>query len=165
MLRLVVSTVVFTVALACSSGCKDQAASASPATPPANDAPRPKIDLGELPPAPTGEITGRLELDPSLTAKVSAGDIIYIMARNPATGVAVAVVRVEAPARFPLEFTLSGGHTMTPGSGLFGKVRLSARVDKDGDPTSKNAGDVVGERAELVDVPATGVVLKLDKVL
>jgi hypothetical protein len=97
--------------------------------------------------------------------KVKPGDSIYVIARNGATGAAIAVVRLTVPAQWPLPFTLSGSHTMQPGSGLFGKVKVEARVDKDGDAMTKNPGDVVGEVAGLVEVPKSDVVLSLDKVL
>ncbi len=165
--RLFVCSSLFLVPVALAASCRDQSAPASSSLSVTKAEPgKPKIDIGELPPPPTGEIKGKLELDSSLASKVAAGDIIYIIARNPATGSAVAVTRTVAPAKFPADFVLSGGHAMSPGQGgLFGKVRLTARVDKDGDPTSKNPGDVVGELTELVEVPAQGVVLKLDKQL
>ena len=72
---------------------------------------------------------------------------------------------MDAPATFPLNFTLTGGDVMHQQTALAGKVKLEARVDKDRDAMTKNPGDVFGETTELVAVPATGVTLVLDRLL
>ena len=119
----------------------------------------------ELPPMPSGEIAGRIEASAKVAAKIKAGDSIFLMARNGATNGIIAVAKLAAPEKFPLEFKLTGANVMLPGGSLAGKVKLMARVDKDGDAISKNPGDVVGEVKELVQVPADKVVLTLDQVL
>jgi len=119
----------------------------------------------QIPPLPNGEIEGQLELAPGLEDKVKAGDPIFLIARNAATGSTIAVARLEAPATFPLAFRLTGKNVMMAGRSLAGKVRVLARVDKDGAALSKNPGDVVGEVKGLVQVPAKNVVLQLDTVL
>jgi cytochrome c-type biogenesis protein CcmH len=151
----------FVLVLLLPAGChKEQVPS-----PPPPGAAKPAIDVSSLPAPPAGEITGTIEVASAVADKVKPGDTIYVIARNAATNAAVAVVKLTAPDRFPIAFTLSGSHTMTPGSGLYGKVKLQARVDKDGDAMTKNPGDVVGEVPDLVEVPKSGVVLTLDKVL
>lgn len=130
--------------------------------PPAQEQAAPSM---KLPPLPSGTIEGRLELAPALAEKVAAGDIIYLMARNAGTGGIVAVQKLAAPATFPLEFKLSGENVMMPGMSLAGQIKLSARVDKDGDAMSKLPGDVTGEVGEPVAVPAKDVVITLGTVL
>ncbi len=119
----------------------------------------------EVPQAPSGSIKGRLEVAPELAGKVSAGDAIYLVARNPVTGSIIAVRRLAAPAKFPMDFELSGQDTMHEQGSLSGKIHLEARVDKDGDAMTKNPGDLVGEVRDPVSVPAEGVVLVFSKVL
>ncbi len=156
-------TLVIAIVLTSFAACKKE--SPAPATPPATGAAQQGLDLGSLPPPPEGAVSGVIQLAPSVAANVKPGDAIYVIARNAATGTAVAVVRLVAPEKWPLPFTLSGSHTMQPGSGLFGKVKLEARVDKDGDAMTKNPGDVVGQVPDLVAVPSSNVTLTLDKVL
>jgi hypothetical protein len=145
------------------TGCKKEPAAV--AAPSAAGEAKPVVDLGEIPPPAGGDISGEIQVAPAVADKVKAGDTIFIIARNAATGTAVAVARVIAPDKFPVPFTLTGSHNMQGGSGLFGKVKLQARVDKDGDAMTKNPGDVIGEVPNLVQVPATGVVLTLDRLM
>lgn len=152
-MRRLTLTLAWTALCACNQG---------PQTP---EAPAPSQSTLSLPPLPSGTIEGRLELAPNVAANVAAGDIIYLMARNAATGGIVAVQKLTAPATFPVEFKLTGENVMMPGMSLAGQVKLSARVDKDGDAMSKTPGDVTGEVSDVVAVPATGVVLTLTTVL
>jgi len=87
------------------------------------------------------------------------------MARNAATGSLVAVVKVQLTGSFPVPFKLTGGDVMHSQTSLAGKVKVEARVDKDNDAMTKNPGDVVGEAKELVSIPASNVVITLDRAL
>jgi len=122
-------------------------------------------DALALPDLPSGHVAGTLELPEELRDKVSAGDVIFVMARHPVNGSIVAVRKMEAPEKFPLEFRLEQEHVMMHGRSLAGQVLLSARVDKDGDAMSRGPGDVLAELAEPVTVPAEGVRLELNKVM
>ncbi|MEE8410408.1 MAG: hypothetical protein V3T05_12435 [Myxococcota bacterium] len=148
-------------------GCEAQPPPTLPAGPggglPPNHPTPPGGNL--LPAAPSGSIVGTIEVTDALKGKVAAGDVIFVVARNAATGSIIAVTRVVAPAAFPADFELGGSDVMHTQTSLTGKVRLEARVDKDGDAMTKNPGDVVGAVADLVTVPATGVVLTLDETL
>jgi hypothetical protein len=117
-----------------------------------------------LPDLPSGDISGTLQVSPEMADKVATGDVVFVMARNSVTGSLLAVTRVQVDA-LPASFTLTGGTAMHGGSALAGKVRVEARVDKDGDAMTKEPGDVVGEVDGLVAVPADGVVLTLTKTL
>jgi hypothetical protein len=155
----------FVLILPLLTACKKEEAPAATPPPPPAAASKPAMDLGSIPPPPEGSLSGTIQVAPAVAASVKAGDTIYVIARNAATNAAIAVVRLVAPEKWPLEFALSGSHSMQPGTGLFGKVKLEARVDKDGDAMTKKPGDVVGQVKELVEVPAKGVVLTLDTVL
>ena len=159
-------------------GCKDQGLNpadvAAPATPPPQAA-APGSNNGlpaGHPPitadgagATGGTIEGRLELGPNATAHVKTGDTVFVIARNGTTNAMVAVVKLQAPDKFPLAFKLAPQNVMMAGGSLSGPIKLSARVDKDGDAISKQPGDVVGEVAQAVQVPAKDVVLTLNQVL
>lgn len=122
-------------------------------------------DEPTLPTAPSGTIDGRIELAAAVQDKAEAGDAIYVVARNAATGTIVAAARVVAPAQFPVSFSLSGSDVMHTQTSLAGKVKLEVRLDKDGDAMTKNPGDLIGETDGLVTVPAKDVVVTLDRVL
>jgi len=165
MKRIIVLAALLPLFVACKKDEPAPAASAPATSAPAAATQQPGLNLGNLPPPPEGAISGVINVAPSVASKVKPGASIYVIARNGATNAAVAVIRLTVPDKWPLPFTLSGSHTMQPGSGLFGKVKVEARVDMDGDAMTKNPGDVVGEIPELVEVPKSNVVLTLDKVL
>ena len=114
-----------------------------------------------LPALPSGDIVGSVGLADNLKDEVASGDTIFLMARNAATGSLIAVTKLEATATFPLPFKLTSENVMHANTSLAGKVRLEARLDKDGDAMTKKPGDLVGEVPDLVQVPATDVVLTL----
>ncbi|MBI5507453.1 MAG: hypothetical protein HY903_01750 [Deltaproteobacteria bacterium] len=163
------AVIVITLGLLSVFGCKDQAAptpgpaaAGSPTTVPAG---HPATGIGDLPALPSGEISGALQIADNLKDKVAAGDTVFIMAKNAATGSLVAVTKIQIGDKFPLAFRLSGGDVMHAQTSLAGKVKIEARVDKDKDAMTKNPGDVYGETKELVAIPATGVELTLDRLL
>ena len=119
----------------------------------------------ETTPTSSGTIEGRLEVAPEVAQNIKAGDTIFLIARDAQTNAMVAVTKLVAPPQFPLPFVLSGQNAMMGNTPFQGSVKLSARVDKDGDATSKNPGDVVGEIGTATVIPATGVVLTLNKLL
>lgn len=158
-MRLLALLSVFSLAAV---GCTDDA----PTTPPPTTTGMPvgHPPMNALPDLPSGNISGKVLASEAMADKVAAGDVIYVMARNAATGTLLAVTRVEV-GELPVSFTLSGGGAMHGGASLAGKVRVEARVDKDGDAMTKNPGDVVGEVNGLVNVPSEDVVLTLTKTL
>jgi hypothetical protein len=160
-----VLSLLFTLALA---GCKDAAPPTTDAgMPPGMGMPvgHPDTGIGNLPTSPSGEITGELRVADGVKDKVATGDTVFVMARNAATGSLIAVVKVQVAAGFPVPFKLTGGDIMHSQTSLAGKVKIEARVDKDNDAMTKNPGDVVGETKELVSIPASGVVVTLEKTL
>ena len=127
--------------------------------------PNPHLAMNKLPPLPSGEIVGQLELSEDLKDSVQPGDPIFLIARSAATGSTLAVARLEVPKQFPLAFRLSGENVMMAGRSLAGKVKVLARIDKDGEALSKKPGDITGEVEGIIEVPAKGVVLVLNKML
>ena len=118
-------------------------------------------------------ILGSLQLPAEHKDKVKAGDTIFIVVRrfsnDPAAptnapGNILAVKKIDAAATFPQPFAIDNRDAMMAGTALTGKVVVSVRVDKDGNATTKNPGDVTGV-STVLEPPAKQVIIKLDKVL
>jgi cytochrome c-type biogenesis protein CcmH len=115
--------------------------------------------LGEIPPAsgpakpaqpaaasPGQTISGTITIDPKLKSNVDANAALFIIAR-PATGQGgppLAVKKIDKPT-FPLNYSLNQENVMIQGSPFAGKINITVRLDKDGNPTSRGAGDMTGE--------------------
>ena len=116
-------------------------------------------------PEPTAILRGSLNLADSVKAKVPAGGTIFLIARallpGGGPGPVLAAKRLTVGA-WPQPFELSASDVMISGMSLSGKVVLGARVDQDGDAMTKQPGDVEGISTP-VEVPASGVVVLLDK--
>jgi hypothetical protein len=70
---------------------------------------------------------------------------LFIIARQAAgSGPPLAVKKIQRP-RFPLSYSLSAENMMIQGGSFTGKMNISARLDKDGDPMTREAGNVFGE--------------------
>jgi hypothetical protein len=88
---------------------------------------------------PQARLAGRLRL--AKDAKVPAGAQLFVAARPVAGGPPLAVLRIPAPP-FPYEFQLTDANRMMEGTEFKGAVLLSIRVDQDGDPLSREPGDL-----------------------
>ena len=112
-------------------------------------------------------IAGTLAVPATNKDKVKAGDTIFLVVRRAedsgAPGPILAVKRLDAKS-FPQPFVVDGRDAMMAGTALSGKVQVTARIDKDGNATTKNPGDLVGTSPVLTP-PAKQVVINLDKVL
>lgn len=109
-------------------------------------------------------ITGTVRLSDALSAPVPDGAVLFIIARRGAAGPPLAVKRVQAP-RFPLEFTLGPEDRMIQAVPFAGPLQVTARVDADGNATSRTPGDLQGAAAAGVEPGATGVDVVIDSVL
>ena len=87
------------------------------------------------------------------------GGVLFIIARPEAGGPPLAVRRLPG-GPFPMPFELGPGDAMIPGRPLTGEVVLTARLDADGDPLSKQQGDLTAE-AGTVSVGSSGIDLVL----
>ncbi len=100
----------------------------------------------ETPKAPAGPgIGGTVRLDPRHAAQAGGKAILYIVARPAGAGGGppLAVKRIAAPA-FPVSFSLGPGDVMMPGMAFDGPLDLSARLDRDGDPLTREPGEPAG---------------------
>jgi hypothetical protein len=88
---------------------------------------------------------------------VPSDAILFVIAREAgfATGPPIAVKRVAA-VNFPITVTLSEKDSMS-GESLPGLIRIDARVDRDGDPMSKDPKDPVASEDNVR--PGAGQVL------
>jgi hypothetical protein len=106
-------------------------------------------------------ITGTVELAPEFAGRTPANAVLFIIARHGA-GPPLAVKRVADP-RFPVEFSIGPEDRMIQSMPFTGPIELTARIDGDGNATSRSPGDVMGTaRAGPVEPGAAGVAILLD---
>lgn len=97
--------------------------------------------------APGETLRGTIRLADGEAA--APGSVLFVIARNAAQGPPLAVRRLPA-GPFPLEFVLGPADVMIPGRPFAGPISLTARLDVDGDPLSRDAADLVaGPLADL----------------
>jgi len=113
----------------------------------------------------SAQISGTISLDPKLKGSIDPNAALFIIAR-PASGAAgppLAVKKIDKPS-FPLSFTLGQENVMMQGTPFAGKINLTVRVDKDGNPTTRGAGDMTGEyNKNPVDVGTKNVDIIIDQ--
>jgi hypothetical protein len=109
-------------------------------------------------------ISGTIELDSGFYADRPANGMLFIIARSRPAGPPLAVLRVPNPS-FPHTFELGQAQVMIPTLQFEGEIKLSARLDSDGNAMTKLPGDLVGAVAAPLVPGASGVVLVLDQKL
>jgi cytochrome c-type biogenesis protein CcmH len=111
-------------------------------------------------------IEGSVALAAGLEARVPPGATLFLIARHgdSDSGPPLAVKRITAP-RFPLEFSLGSEDRMLESLPFEGPLRLSARLDADGNATTRSPGDLQGAVAGTLEPGARGVRVVLDEVL
>jgi hypothetical protein len=116
-----------------------------------------------VPPPPAaadaaGGLAGVIELPAGIASRVGPNAIVFVTVRESGAegGPPAAVKRLPASS-FPLRFAIGPGDSMM-GQPLPRRARLEARVDSDGDPLTRAAGD---PSARLDDVPAGSSGLRL----
>jgi cytochrome c-type biogenesis protein CcmH len=90
-------------------------------------------------PRPAGaSIRGRVVVAPGHEGAAPADGVLFIIARPGAVqaGPPLAVVRIAAP-RFPLDYEIGAGDIMMQGMRFEGELELSARLDTDGNATTR----------------------------
>ena len=106
-------------------------------------------------------ITGTVALAPELAGRTPADAVLFIIARRGA-GPPLAVKRVAQP-KFPLDYSIGPDDRMIESMPFAGPIELTARIDGDGNATSRSPGDVMGTaRTGPVEPGATGVAILLD---
>jgi hypothetical protein len=119
---------------------------------------------GAPPPGGSAPIEGTITLAPTLASQPPAGAVLFLIARTASAGPPLAVKRIPNP-QFPLEFSIGPDDRMIQTRPFAGDIRLSARLDGDGNATSRSPGDLQGEAGATHAPGATGVELVIDTVL
>ena len=125
---------------------------------------------GSQPVGVNGSVSGTIELSGGYASKIKAGSTLFIIVRRDAgegkKGMLLAAVDPVSGAKmFPLKYTVTKADIMMRGTVLVGVVRVSARIDQDGDAISKQPGDIVGASSKAHKVGDTGINFGLDKIL
>lgn len=95
---------------------------------------------------PSGaRIEGTVELEAGQIPDTEARAVLYIVARPAGTqgGPPLAVRRIVDPV-FPVSFSLGSGDVMIQGTAFEGPLNLTARLDRDGDPLTREPGEPAG---------------------
>lgn len=117
-------------------------------------------------PASSAQISGTITLDPKLTGTADPNAVLFIIARQAggAGGPPLAVKKIDKPT-FPQSYSLGQENVMLQGMPFSGKMAVSVRLDKDGDPATRGPGDLTGEyKQNPVQVGARNVDVVLDQV-
>jgi hypothetical protein len=109
-------------------------------------------------------IRGTLRLASELEGAQPSGAVLFLIARTAEAGPPLAVKRIEAP-RFPLDFEIGPADRMLASVPFAGAMQLSARLDADGNATSRTPGDLMGIAGQAVSPGASGVEIVLDQKL
>lgn len=132
----------------------------APSAPPSMPPPRSSVDrLKEAAEGGADEIKGTIRLADGV--EPGAG-ILFVIARTGAGGPPLAVRKLDA-ARFPVEFTIGASDIMIPGRRFEGDIALSARLDRDGNPMTRDPADLAGAVASPVQPGATSVEIVLKR--
>jgi len=113
----------------------------------------------------SGQISGKITIDPKLKANIDPNAALFIIARPAASGGGppLAVKKIDRPT-FPIDYTLSQDNAMM-GMPFTGKINITARLDKDGNPVTRTPGDISGDyKKNPVEVGAKNVDVTLDQV-
>jgi cytochrome c-type biogenesis protein CcmH len=116
------------------------------------------------PAAPRGQqISGVIRIEPKLKDQVDRQATLFIIARQAAGGPPLAVKKIERPT-FPVSYSLGPENMMLQGGSFSGKMNISARLDKDGDPMTRETGNVFGEyKKNPVEAGSKNVDLVIDQ--
>jgi hypothetical protein len=126
-------------------------------------APAAEPGAAQLAAEPGQPIQGTLRLAAGLENAQPSGAVLFLIARTGA-GPPLAVKRIEAP-RFPMDFEIGPGDRMLATVPFAGAIQLSARLDSDGNATSRTPGDLTGAAGQAVSPGASGVEIVIDQKL
>ncbi len=114
-------------------------------------------------PTQPGSISGTISIAKDLQVNVDPQAILYVIARKE-VGPPLAVKRVPQP-KFPLAYNLSREDAMLPGSVFQGEVKVTVRLDKDGNAGPLQSGDMTGALANRVPIGNSDVDLTIDTLI
>lgn len=109
-------------------------------------------------------IRGTVSLAAGLEGRVPPGAILFLIARRGESGPPLAVKRIP-DAKLPLDFEIGPGDRMIEQMPFVGPLRLTARLDADGNATSRAPGDLSGAAPGEHQPGDAGVAIVIDQVL
>lgn len=111
------------------------------------------------------QISGQITIDPKLKAQVDGQAALFIIARAAeGAGPPIAVKKIERPT-FPLSYSLGSENMMIQGSSFAGKLNITVRLDRDGDPMTREAGNLIGQyKNNPAEVGSKNVDVVIDQV-
>jgi cytochrome c-type biogenesis protein CcmH len=127
----------------------------------------PKQSKAGSPPDKIQQISGTISIDPKLKSKPDAQAALFIIVHSAGStaGAPLAVKKIDRPV-FPLSYSLGPESVMMSGASLSGKVAVTARLDKDGNPMTKEPGNLAGEyKKNPVAGGSKNVDIVLDRVM
>ena len=113
------------------------------------------------------QITGKISIDPKLKSNVDSQAALFIIARPAAAakGPPLAVRKIDRPV-FPLSYSLGPENVMMQGVPFTGTITITARLDKDGNPATRQPGDLTGDyKGNPAVVGSKNVDIVLDQVV
>ncbi len=110
--------------------------------------------------APALDLRGVVERDPRLKEPWPEGAVVFVVARGAAGGPPYAVRRYDG-ARPPFAWSLGPGDAMLGGR-VPATLRVSVRVDQDGDAATRQLGDLEGGPSAPVS-PRGSLTLTVDR--
>lgn len=109
-------------------------------------------------------VRGRVSVASDLASRVMPGATLFLIARSATGGPPLAVKRIDSPT-FPVEFELGPGDRMVASLPFAGPLQLTARLDADGNATTRAPGDLQGAAKSTSQPGETGVMIVLDEAL
>jgi hypothetical protein len=133
-----------------------EVAGAAGGPPPGRGSPAPD------PTADASPISGTVRLASDIPDGLPQGAVLFLIARHGEAGPPLAVVKVNAPS-FPFDFEIGPGDRMIQTVPFAGPLRISARLDGDGNASTRAQGDLQGSAAEAAMPGSTDVLVTLDE--
>jgi cytochrome c-type biogenesis protein CcmH len=110
-------------------------------------------------------VSGKITVDAKLKDKIDNQAALFLIARQAGgAGPPLAVKKIDKPT-FPLSYSLGQENVMMQGMAFAGKINISARLDKDGNAMTREAGNLLGDyKKNPVDVGSQNVDIVLDQI-
>jgi cytochrome c-type biogenesis protein CcmH len=111
-------------------------------------------------------ISGKITVDPKLQSKIDKSATLFLIARaaSGTAGPPLAVKKIDQP-KFPVSYSLGQENVMIQGMPFSGKINVSARLDKDGNAMTREAGNLLGDyKKNPVQVGSQNVDIVLDEI-
>ena len=126
--------------------------------------PSPNGGRGAPPVASSAEpIAGVVTVAPEFADRVRSGGTLFVVARRGEGGPPLAVKRVPSP-EFPVRFEIGPDDRMIQSMPFVGPLTVTARLDGDGNATTREPGDLSGQLPAPVEPGSRDLTLTLDEI-